>query len=80
MHSTLTDSLPSLLAKAAVVLLSCLDDALVVILSKLGITVPGLQGLSTLLMAITVGFWLYRLLRFMSCRDRLHPSHAALSN
>ena len=80
MHSTFTDSLPSLLAKAAVVLLSCLDDALLVVLSKLGLTVPGLQGLSTLLMAITVCFWLYRLLRLMICRDRPNPSRSALSN
>ncbi|RZM82246.1 hypothetical protein [Leptolyngbya iicbica] len=62
--------LPSITAKIAMVLLSSIDDAVIITLSKLGIPVPGLQGLSTILMTITVCFWLYRLLRFVSRCDR----------
>jgi hypothetical protein len=77
MQSSLTDTLQSIVEKAAIVLLSCIDDALIMTLSKLGISLPGLQFVSTVLITITVGFWLYRLLRFVSCHYRLHQLCAA---
>lgn len=70
MQSSLTDTLQSLFAKVAILLLSCVDDALIMALSKLGVSLPGLQCLSTVLVTLTVCFWLYRLLRFVQRRYR----------
>ncbi|NEQ42328.1 MAG: hypothetical protein F6K00_01710 [Leptolyngbya sp. SIOISBB] len=71
MQSSLTDTLQSLFEKAAILLLSCVDDALIMALSKLGVSLPGLQCLSAVLVTLTVCFWLYRLLRFVHRRYRL---------
>ena len=65
MPSPLTDTLQPLVEKAAILLLSGIDDALILTLSKVGIALPGLQVLSTLLLTMTVCFWLYRLLCFL---------------
>ena len=78
MQSSLTDTLQSLFEKAAILLLSCIDDALMVMLSKLGVSLPGLQCLSTVLITITICFWLYRLLRFVHRRYYLPLRYATL--
>ena len=77
MPSSLTDTLQSIVEKAAIVLLSCIDDALIMTLSKLGISLPGLQFVSPVLITITVCVWLYRILRFVSRHYRLQLSCAA---
>lgn len=77
MQSSLTATLQSLCQKAAILLLSCIDDALIMMLSKLGVSLPGLQCLSTVLVILTICFWLYRLLRFVHRRYRLPLCHIA---
>jgi len=57
-------------------LLSCVDDVLIVSLSKLGVTLPGLQWLSTVLLTVTVLFWLYRIGRFLYRRYQVRKAIA----
>lgn len=78
MQTSLTSDLPSLLQKGAIVLLSCVDDAIVMTLGKLGVSLPGLQVLSTILITVSICFWVYRIGRFLYRRYRLqHPYPAA---
>lgn len=72
MHSPLVEYFPRWLQQSAMLLLSCLDDALIVSLSKLGVPLPGGQWLSSALLTITVLFWLYRIVCFCRRYERCH--------
>jgi len=76
MQSSLADGFQNMLQQGALLFLSCLDDVLIVSLSKLGVTLPGLPWLSTGLLTVTVLFWLYRIGRFLHRRYRLRQAIA----
>lgn len=44
--------------------LSFVDDALILVLSKIGVHLPGLQWLGTALLILTILYWTVRLIRF----------------
>lgn len=56
------------LRKGALLALSFLDDIIVVGLSQMGWSWVWLQWLSTLLLTLTVAYWLYCIVRY--CADR----------
>ena len=53
------------LAKAAPLALSFADDALLLVLTKLGITLPGMAWLPTLLLSATIVYWSVRVAIFL---------------
>ncbi|MBD2104818.1 hypothetical protein [Leptolyngbya sp. FACHB-261] len=66
MHSHSENLFNILLEKVWPVALTFVDDLLMLVLSNLGLQVPGLQWLSPLLMAFTLGYWLSQFLRHHS--------------
>ena len=74
MPSPLTASCPNLLSQGAMLLLSCLDDALIVLLSQLGIPLPGEQWWRPILLTLTGLLWLYRLARCCQRSDQPQPN------
>lgn len=56
------------LAKAAPLALSFADDALLMVLAKLGITLPGMAWLPTVLLSITIAYWSVRVAIFLYAR------------
>jgi hypothetical protein len=65
MKTSCFDLLQTTFQKGLVILLNFVDDALVLILSKWGVTLPGGQWFSLLLLGISVTFWGYRLTRWL---------------
>lgn len=53
------------LTKAAPLMLSFADDALLLVLSKMGITLPGMAWLPTLLLSATIIYWSVRVAIFL---------------
>jgi len=53
------------LAKAAPLALSFADDALLLVLTKMGITLPGMAWLPTLLLSATIVYWSVRVAIFL---------------
>ena len=47
--------------KALPIALSFADDLLILVFSNLGVTLPGLELLSPILLACTIAYWSYRL-------------------
>lgn len=78
MQSPLSESLVNLFQKGLPILLSCLDDALLLSLSKIGISLPWLQGLSYFLLAATIAYWTFRLIRFLHRRYQISPIRGQL--
>lgn len=50
------------------IILSFLDDALLLGLTKIGVSLPWLQWLSMALLSITILYWTLRIARFLSQR------------
>lgn len=68
MQPSFTDSLTSILQKGSIFLLSFVDDAIVMTLGKLGVSLPGLHCLSTILITVSVCFWIYRIVKLLHHR------------
>lgn len=65
MHSDLFCLIQAVLQKGFPILLSFVDDALLLGLSKFGISFPGFQWLSVLLLSATLLYWSWRILQFL---------------
>ncbi|NEP17616.1 MAG: hypothetical protein F6J97_12035 [Leptolyngbya sp. SIO4C1] len=59
------DSIINLLQKGLLLFVSFADDLLLVFLSRLGLSWPWLQWLSTLLLLATLVYWSIRLLLYL---------------
>lgn len=68
MTSNILDLLTTALQKGFPILLSFLDDALLLGLTQIGINLPWLQWLSLVLMSATLIYWSFRLVRFLYWR------------
>ncbi|MEM9008550.1 MAG: hypothetical protein AAGE59_34195 [Cyanobacteria bacterium P01_F01_bin.86] len=55
----------TVLQKGFPVIFSFLDDALLLGLTKIGISVPWLQWLSLILLSATILYWTFRIARFL---------------
>ena len=72
MRSDIFDVLQTVLNKGFPFLMSFLDDALLLGLSQLGVNLPWLQWLSTILLSATILYWSFRLARFLYQRYRVN--------
>ncbi|HEY9735289.1 MAG TPA: hypothetical protein V6D06_03370 [Trichocoleus sp.] len=59
-----TSALQSALQKALPLALSFLDDALILAASNLGLHLPWLQCLGTVLLTVSLLYWAFRVVRF----------------
>ena len=63
MRSARVDALFPLIQKGLPLLFSCGDDVLLLVLSKLGVRLPGLHLLSTGLLLVTLGIGCWRVIQ-----------------
>lgn len=71
MRSDTLTSIQTALQKGVPFLFSFLDDALLLGLTKLGVSLPWLQGLSIILFSATLLYWSLQILRFVHKRYSL---------
>ena len=65
MRSDIFSLLQTVLQKGLPVLFSFVDDALLLGLTKIGVSLPWLQWLSVILLCLTILNWSYRIARFL---------------
>lgn len=68
MKSTLLDLLQAVTQKGLPLLLNFLDDALLLGLSRLGVSLPWLEWLGMILLLGTLTYWAFRVVRFLARR------------
>jgi hypothetical protein len=72
MGTTTLDLLQSVLQKGLPLLLNFLDDAILLGMTRMGVSLPWLQWLSWVLLIATLLYWTYRLYRFLSRRCQVN--------
>lgn len=72
MHSNFLQLFQTTCQKGFPILLSLLDDALLLGLSRIGISLPWLQWLSLILLSATLAYWAWRILHFLYVKFTLN--------
>ena len=72
MRSDSFDLLQTVLQKGLPVLFSLLDDALLLVLTKIGVNLPWLQWLSGLLLIAAILYWSFCIIRFFYQNSRVN--------
>ena len=71
MRSDIFDLLPTVLQKGFPILLSFLDDILLLGLTQIGVNLPWMQWFGVLLLGITMLYWSFHITCFLYQRCRL---------
>ena len=71
MRSDIFNLLQTVLQKGFPFLFSFLDDALLLGLTKIGVSLPWLQWLGVILLSVTILYWSVRIARFLYQRYQL---------
>ena len=75
MRSDIFSLIQTTVCKGLPILLSFLDDALILGLTRIGITMPWLQWLSAVLLSATVLYWSWRFFHFLYQRFFTHSEY-----